>query len=138
PSATDPPVTAVTSTAPPSTTPPSTTPASTTAPRPTTTAPAPATTVPASAPAFAATTLRVTAGDLGASWRAGCPVPPADLRKLELSYWGFDAQAHTGSLVVNASEVDKVTDVFRRLYDRRFPIRRMETIDAYGGDDDAS
>jgi hypothetical protein len=90
------------------------------------------------APAFSGTALRVTAADLPSSWRPGCPVAPADLRKLELSYWGFDSQAHMGALVVHADVADAVTGVFRRLYDRRFPIRRMEPIDAYGGSDDAS
>ena len=69
---------------------------------------------------------------------SGCPVAPADLRKLELSYWGFDDQPHTGALVVAATEADAMIGVFRRLYDRRFPIRRMEPIDVYGGSDNAS
>jgi len=80
----------------------------------------------------------VTAADLPASWRPGCPVAPADLRKLDLTYWGFDNQSHAGALVVHAAEADAVIDVFHRLYDRRFPIRRMELIDVYGGSDDAS
>lgn len=120
---------------------------STTAARPTTLAPAttvarpPATTTtpaPTAGPAFVGTALRVTAADLPASWRPGCPVAPADLRRLELSYWGFDNQPHGGQLVVHASQADALIDVFRRLYDRRFPIRRMELIDVYGGSDDAS
>ena len=90
------------------------------------------------APAFTGTAVGVTAADLPASWRPGCPVAPADLRKLELSYWGFDGQRHTGALVVAATEADAVIGVFRRLYDRRFPIRRMEPIDVYGGSDEAS
>lgn len=102
---------------------------------PTTQAPA---TTPSSVAAFAGTAVRVTAADLPASWRPGCPVAPGDLRKLELSYWGFDGQPHAGALVVHASEADAITDVFRRLYDRRFPIRRMEPIDVYGGSDEAS
>jgi len=105
------------------------------APRPSTSAPAVTDTT---VPAFAGTTLRVTAADLPTSWRSGCPVAPDDLRRLELTYWGFDDQAHTGALVVHASEAGAVTEAFRRLYDQRFPIRRMEPIDAYGGSDDAS
>ena len=99
-------------------------------------------TVPAFAgtavPAFVGTAVPVTAADLPASWRPGCPVAPADLRKLELSYWGFDGRPHTGALVVAATESDAVIGVFRRLYDRRFPIRRMEPIDVYEGSDEAS
>jgi len=124
--------------------PPSTT-ATTPAPAPTTTKPAApvttagaaATTVPA-VPAFSGVAARVTAADLPSSWRPGCPVAPSDLRRLELSYWGFDDRPHSGALIVNAAHADAIIGVFKRLYDKRFPIRRMEPIDAYGGSDDAS
>ena len=104
-----------------------------------TTTPGPATTV-AVVPAgdFTGTVRAVTAADLGSSWRPGCPVAPDDLRLLRLSYWGFDGQPHVGSLVVAASVTAAVTEVFRTLYDQRFPIRGMETVDVYGGDDNAS
>jgi hypothetical protein len=124
------------------------TPAPAAAPAPTTTAATSAptvapTTLPPSTtsstvPAFAGTTGRVTAADLPASWRAGCPVGPEDLRRLQLSFWGFDDQPHTGTLVVHATEAQAVTEVFKRLYDHRFPIRKMEPVDVYGGSDDAS
>ena len=113
-----------------------------TEPAPSTSTAAPTTQSPASTsstvPAFAGAAVRVTAADLPASWRPGCPVAPADLRKLELSYWGFDGQPHTGALVVAATEADAVINVFRRLYERQFPIRRMEPIDVYGGSDEAA
>ncbi|MDQ4068935.1 MAG: M15 family metallopeptidase [Actinomycetota bacterium] len=98
---------------------------------------APATTT-STIPAFSGVAVRVTAADLPASWRPGCPVGPEDLRRLELSYWGFDDQPHTGALVVHAGEAEAIIGVFRRLYERRFPIRRMEPIDVYGGSDEAS
>ena len=63
---------------------------------------------------------------------------PDGLRLLRLSYWGFDGQPHVGSLVVAESVTDAVLQVFRTLHDQRFPIRRMEPVDVYGGDDDAS
>ncbi len=80
----------------------------------------------------------VTAADLGSSWRPGCPVGPDDLRLLRVPYWGFDDQSHVGAIVVAADVAAAVLDVFRSLHDQRFPIRRMEPVDAYGGDDDAS
>jgi hypothetical protein len=55
-----------------------------------------------------------------------------------LTYWGFDRRAHRGALVVNVSVVPEVVRVFRRLYVRRFPIRRMRPIDAYQGKDERS
>jgi hypothetical protein len=112
---------------------------STTTGGPTTTPPPARTTSTVAAPgSFDGTVTRVTAADLPASWRNGCPLGPEDLRRLALSYWGFDDRPHAGSLVVHASVAQPVLDVFRRLYDRRFPIRRMEPVDAFGGSDDAS
>jgi hypothetical protein len=34
----------------------------------------------------------VTAADLGASWHPGCPVDPQDLRRVEVTYRGFDGR----------------------------------------------
>ena len=41
-------------------------------------------------------------------------------------------------MVVNAAAAGPLASVFERLYDARFPIRRMEPVDAYGSDDYAS
>ncbi len=87
---------------------------------------------------FTAAISPVSAADLPASWRPGCPVPPEELRRLVLIYLGFDGQAHTGSLVVHASVSREIAEVFRRLYETRFAIRRMEPIDVFGGSDEAS
>jgi len=87
---------------------------------------------------FHAVVDRVTAADLPSSWRRGCPVAPEELRLLALPYWGFDDRPHPGSMVVRASVAPAVIEVFQQLYDRRFPIRRMEPIDVFGGSDDAS
>ena len=89
-------------------------------------------------PAFAASVAPVTAADLGESWRDGCPVGPDQLRRITLSYWDFDGVARSGALVVNADVADAVTTIFRRLFDQRVPIRRIEPVDRYAGSDDAS
>jgi D-alanyl-D-alanine carboxypeptidase len=89
-------------------------------------------------PPFVAHVERVSASDLRYSWRPGCPVEPADLRRLRVSYWGFDGTRRAGALVVHRSVTEKVASVFRRLYDARFPLRRVRTVDAYRGSDDAS
>ena len=89
-------------------------------------------------PPFAHSVSRVTAAQLPHSWHRGCPVAPAQLRRLRVSYWGFDRRVHTGALIVNGSVVRPLTRVFSRLYAARFPIRRMRPIDAYGGSDERS
>jgi hypothetical protein len=103
---------------------------------------APPTTLPttavATSPAFATEVSPVTAADLGASWREGCPVGPDQLRRVSVTHWDFDGRTRTGALVVNAEVVDAVQAVFRRLFDARVPIRRMEPVDRFGGSDDAS
>jgi len=71
----------------------------------------------------------------GVSWHRGCPVGLDDLRLLTLTYRGFDGRAHTGRLVANRTAADALVAVFRRLYAASFPIRRMEPVDRYGGDD---
>ena len=71
----------------------------------------------------------------GVSWHPGCPVPLRDLRLLTLRHRGFDGSVRTGRLVVHRDVARDLVGVFRRLYEARFPIRRMRLVDAYGGDD---
>ena len=84
----------------------------------------------------AATVTAVTAADLGASWRPECPVGPADLRRVEVNYTGFDGQPHRGALVVHRSVVDDVIAIFDELQQLHYPIQRMQTVDHYRGADD--
>jgi D-alanyl-D-alanine carboxypeptidase len=90
------------------------------------------------APPFTHSVSRVTAAQLPHSWHRGCPVAPAQLRRLRLTYWGFDRRTHTGTLIVNVRAVRPLTQVFSRLYAARLPIRRMRPIDVYGGNDERS
>jgi len=126
------------STAPSTAATPTTTAAPTTATGATTAAPTTPTADATTAPPFASSVGPVTAADLGATWHAGCPVGPADLRMLDVTYWGFDGTAHRGSLVVNAAVTAAVTRVFASLYADRFPIREIVPQSAYGGDDNAA
>jgi len=77
----------------------------------------------------------VTRADVPHTWRPGCPVGPSQLREIHMAYWGFDARPHLGSMVVNQGVVGQVVEVFRTLYDKRFPIWEMVPEDAYGGND---
>ena len=68
----------------------------------------------------------------------GCPVPWADLRSLHVSDVGFDGEAHTGEVVVAADHARDVVGVFARLYEARWPIRRLRPASDFGGDDERS
>src|SRR5690606_22536798 len=75
---------------------------------------------------------------IGVSWHPGCPVPIEDLRLITMNHHGFDGRSHDGELVVHKDVAKNVVKVFRKLYYHKFPIRRMERIEHYGGSDDAS
>ncbi|MFJ9339144.1 M15 family metallopeptidase [Streptomyces sp. NPDC101733] len=72
---------------------------------------------------------------LGATHRAGCPVPPERLRLVRMNHWGFDGKVHRGELVVHEDVVAPVLRVFGKAYAARFPIRRMRVAAEYGGSD---
>ena len=82
---------------------------------------------PPARPAFSVSHLR---GELRhevrrANWHAGCPVELADLRVVEVDYWGFDDRVHRGPIVVHRRVASDVAGVFRRLFRARFPIKHV-------------
>jgi len=92
-------------------------------------------------PAYSATVRRIgpeLRDRMRFSHHAGCPVPLEDLRHLRMRYLAFDGRVRIGELVAHKDYADDVSEVFGRLYDERWPIRRMRLVDAYGGDDDRS
>ncbi|WP_082691836.1 M15 family metallopeptidase [Mycobacterium sp. IS-1556] len=109
-------------TSPPSTTTPS--PAAAPPPSPTTTSPAPA------------RVMTVTAAELGESWRPGCPLEPAQLRRVEIDHLGMDGQTHRGELIVHEDLVPEVIEIFEQLRQIRYPIEKMRTPDKYPRADD--
>jgi len=75
---------------------------------------------------FAASVRPATPAVLARStWEPECPVRPADLRYLTMSFWGFDGRRHTGEMLVSARVAADVVRVFRRLHDAKFPIEEM-------------
>jgi len=76
--------------------------------------------------------------DLRHSYRAGCPVAPAQLRTVRISYWGFDGRERVGRIVVASRVAPDVLAVFRILWSKRFPIHRLQPVSAYRGSDESS
>jgi len=74
----------------------------------------------------------------GGVWSPACPVSLDDLRLVRLTYWGFDGRAHVGRLVVNRDATTAIVTALHRLYDARFPIRRMVPVEAYRANDERS
>jgi hypothetical protein len=76
--------------------------------------------------------------ELRHSYRAGCPVGPAQLRTVHVSYWDFAGAPQRGAVVVARAQAPRILRVFRTLWDARFPLRRVRPVSEYGGDDDRS
>jgi poly-gamma-glutamate synthesis protein (capsule biosynthesis protein) len=74
----------------------------------------------------------------GVSWHRGCPVGLGDLRLLSATYLNFHRRSRQGRLVVNEDYARGMLRVLKRIYAKRFPIRRMVLIDRYGADDHRS
>ncbi|MBM0124947.1 M15 family metallopeptidase [Pimelobacter simplex] len=62
---------------------------------------------------------------MGETWSPACPVALADLAYVTVSFRGFDGLAHTGELVLAASEAEDVVSVFRALFAAGYPIEEM-------------
>ncbi len=78
----------------------------------------------------------VTPAELGASGRPGCPVEPAQLRRVDVDHIGFDGQTHRGELIVHEDLVPEVITIFEQLYRLGFPIEKIRTADHYPAADD--
>lgn len=113
---------------------------------------------PASTPAVSSATVEADAAEVGPQavvstvsgrqWqrmidagmvRPECPIQrPEQLRSLRINHFDFEGEVQRGQLIVNADVASSLVRILRRLYEARFPIRRMRPVEAYGGDTNAS
>ncbi|WP_237744936.1 M15 family metallopeptidase [Kribbella catacumbae] len=77
----------------------------------------------------------ISAASINKTYRPGCPVKPSQLRYITLNYWGFDGLVHRGELVVRDAAVAKMITVWTVSFNAKFPIRRMQRVDIFGGSD---
>jgi D-alanyl-D-alanine carboxypeptidase-like protein len=92
---------------------------------------------PAAPPPSADAAVRpVTPEELGATWRPGCPVEPAQLRRVDVDHIGFDGQTHRGELIVHEDLVPEVIAIFERLYRLGYPVEKIRTVDHYSDAND--
>jgi len=72
-------------------------------------------------------------------WQPECPVPLERLASVRLKYVDFAGDEHSdGELIVFDAAAHRVSRIFERLFDMRFPLSRLRSIHHYGGNDDAS
>jgi hypothetical protein len=76
----------------------------------------------------------------GKSWHADKPCPARDkLVLLTVPYIGFDGARKTGQLIVAKDQGEALAKAFDRIFQAgTFRIERMDLVDKFNGDDDAS
>jgi len=75
---------------------------------------------------------------IGRSYREDCPVSLNDLRYVTILHIGFDGLTHQGELIVHKEIADIILTIFAHLYDIEYPLEKMQLIDEYEADDNAS
>ena len=74
----------------------------------------------------------------GKSYTPNEHIQPSELSYLRMLYYGADGNTYVGEMVVNQAIEEKVLEIFRKLYENRYPIERMVLVDEYNADDEAS
>jgi len=74
----------------------------------------------------------------GKSYPADCTVPRSDLRYLRLLHVDKEGRVRKGEMVCHRSISAKVVGIFKKLYQARYPIERIQLIDDYDADDELS
>lgn len=72
------------------------------------------------------------------SFKEGCTVQIDDLRYVKVLHYNIDKEIRLGELICHKSISDDLVDIFKALYDQKYPIERMVLIDEYDADDERS
>lgn len=72
-------------------------------------------------------------------WNTKCPVALERLQLLKVSYIDFEGiEHHNGKIIVHDVVADHVINIFRELFENKFPIASINLINDYAGNDELS
>lgn len=74
----------------------------------------------------------------GNSLKKDAKIDLNELRYVRVLYYSFDSKTHIGELIVNKQISSDICNIMYELYEAKYPIERMELIDNYKADDEAS
>lgn len=74
----------------------------------------------------------------GITFHADTPVRLAELRYLKILHYDSQGKIHLGEMICNHKIESDLLQIFRELYNERYPIERMVLMSKYGGDDETS
>lgn len=75
---------------------------------------------------------------VGVSWQENTPVKLEELSYINVTYWGFDDMEHMGEMIVHEKLAQEVIEIFKELYEAKYPIEKIKLIDEYNADDNLS
>lgn len=75
---------------------------------------------------------------IGISMPENEPINFDELSYLNLTYYGFDDNTHIGEMIVNSQVASEVVDIFKELYNKKYPIEKIRLIDEYNAVDEDS
>lgn len=74
----------------------------------------------------------------GKSWKEDCPIPLSDLAYVELTHYDLKGKVCFGELLCHKNLIQEFIEIFRKLFDVKYPIEKMRLIDDYDANDEAS
>jgi len=74
----------------------------------------------------------------GKSYPQGCSIPLGNLRYIKVLHYDIKGRILLGEMVCDRRIADDLTQIFRELFDNKYPIERMVLIDEYNADDETS
>lgn len=61
-----------------------------------------------------------------------------ELSYLKVLHYGFDSKVHIGRIIVNRKVEKEVLEIFKNLYEIKYPIEKIKLIDEYDANDELS
>lgn len=72
------------------------------------------------------------------SYKENCTVPRQSLRYVKALHYTIDGKIQIGELVCNKAIAKDLVEIFRALYEAKYPIERMVLVDEYNANDELS
>ena len=61
-----------------------------------------------------------------------------ELSYIKVTYYNFDGETKQGELIINKNLANEVVDIFKELYEEKYPIEKIRLIDEYNAIDEKS
>lgn len=72
------------------------------------------------------------------SFKESCTLPRTELRYIKALHYTLDGKIQLGEMVCNKAIAQDLIEIFRKLYDAKYPIERMVLVDNYDALDEPS